>query len=208
MNADDLKSKQTYSFMALRKTVGWIGILLPFTLMFGVLIFFNDNTIYKSISLYYHSPMRDIFVGALCAIGLFLLYYKGYDKWDNLTASIAGFFAICVAWFPTVKSGPYNLAAVIHFVSATIFFLTLAYISLFLFTKKRTTPTRQKLSRNIIYKTCGIVMLACLLAIFIYFIIMQEAFGNTRFIFWAETVALIAFGVSWLTKGGTLYPDK
>jgi len=28
------------------------------------------------------------------------------------------------------------------------------------------------------------------------------------FVFWAETVALIAFGVSWITKGGTLYPDK
>jgi hypothetical protein len=27
-------------------------------------------------------------------------------------------------------------------------------------------------------------------------------------VFWAETVTLVAFGVSWLTKGGTLYPDK
>ena len=27
------------------------------------------------------------------------------------------------------------------------------------------------------------------------------------FVFWIETVALIAFGVSWLTKGGTFYQD-
>jgi hypothetical protein len=31
---------------------------------------------------------------------------------------------------------------------------------------------------------------------------------GSGFVFWAETIALVAFGVSWLTKGGTLYPDK
>jgi hypothetical protein len=27
-------------------------------------------------------------------------------------------------------------------------------------------------------------------------------------VFWAETIALVAFGVSWLTKGEAIYPDK
>lgn len=208
MNADDLKSKQTYSYMALRKAVGWIGILLPFTLMLGTILIFKNRTVYNSISQYYYSGMRDVLVGSLCAIGLFLFYYKGYTKWDNRTASFAGFFAICVAWFPTIEKGPYNLSAIIHFISATIFFLTLAGISLFLFTKKRSEPTSQKLSRNIIYRICGFTMIICLISIMIYFLLKKEDYSDTSFVFWAETLALIAFGVSWLTKGGTLYPDK
>jgi hypothetical protein len=27
-------------------------------------------------------------------------------------------------------------------------------------------------------------------------------------VFWAETFALMVFGISWITKGGILYPDK
>ena len=37
----------------------------------------------ESISSYYHSVMRDIFVGSLCAVGTFLISYRGYDKRDN-----------------------------------------------------------------------------------------------------------------------------
>ena len=31
---------------------------------------------------------------------------------------------------------------------------------------------------------------------------------KSSFVFLAETIALLAFGVSWLTKGETFYPDK
>ena len=52
-------------------------------------------------------------------------------------------------------------------------------------------------------------MIACLIAIVIYKnFIQQDDDAVTSFVFWAETAALFAFGVSWLTKGGTLYPDK
>jgi hypothetical protein len=27
-------------------------------------------------------------------------------------------------------------------------------------------------------------------------------------VFWAETLALVAFGISWLTKGGGILPDR
>jgi hypothetical protein len=50
-------------------------------------------------------------------------------------------------------------------------------------------------------------MIACMLLMLVYFIITGHN-GTSPVIFWAETIALIAFGVSWLTKGGTLYPDK
>ena len=51
-------------------------------------------------------------------------------------------------------------------------------------------------------------MIACLIAIFIYFNFIQTDNSESSFVFWGETIALIAFGISWLTKGGALYPDK
>lgn len=197
----------TYSYLALRKAVGWIGILLPFVLMFGDFLVFKGSFPQPSISLYYHTPMRDLLVGGLCAVALFLFFYSGYNKWDNYTGNFAGLFAIVVAWFPASQPGTGGIINAIHFTAAALFFITLACFSLFLFTRRDENPTPEKLKRNIIYIICGIVMLACMMLMLIYFIITGHS-GTSSVIFWAETIALIAFGVSWLTKGGSLIPDK
>jgi len=42
----------------------------------------------------------------------------------------------------------------------------------------------------------------------VFFNFLLPSHPDSNFVFWAETIALIAFGVSWITKGGTLYPDK
>jgi len=208
MEPNDKYLRHTYSYLALRKAVGWIGILLPFILMLGVFFIFKGEIIQKSISHYYHSGMGDVLVGALCAVALFMFFYSGHDKWDDRAGNIAGIFAIGVAWFPTTEVGASDLIGKIHFTCAALFFLTLAIFSLFLFTRKDSNPTQQKLTRNKIYVICGIIMIACLVAIVIYLNFIHNGNRGTCFVFWAETIALVAFGVSWLTKGGTLYPDK
>ena len=200
--------KQTYSYLALRKAVGWIGILLPVVLSLGSVILFGEESLRENISLYYYSGMRDVFVGSLCAISLFLFFYKGYDRWDNIAADLAAFFALGIAFFPTVPEGKYNVAATIHFISAAVFFIILAGMSFFLFTRSKPDPTKRKLIRNRIYIACGLVMIACLASILTFFIFFNEKNPDSRLVFWGETIALIAFGISWLTKGGTLYPDK
>ena len=207
MKSDKESSNLTHSYLALRNAVGWIGISLPFVLMFGVYFIYGGDFTLVTISQYYYSGMRDVFVGALCAIALFLFFYRGYDKWDNWLGNIAGFCAICVAWFPTTESGPLDLSGIIHFVSASVFFVVLSVISIFIFTRKGPSPTRRKLRRNIIYLVCGLVMIACLVSIMIYFLISGNE-PHSDFVCWAETVALVAFGISWLTKGGTIHPDR
>jgi len=199
---------QTYSYMALRKAVGWIGILLPFVLVLGTFLLFGYTNILRNISLYYHTEMRDVFVGSLCAISLFLFFYKGYGKLDNLAASLAGFFALGIAFFPTVKEGPYNWQAYVHLFCAGFFFLILALISLLLFTKKEPHPSGEKLKRNNIYITCGSIMVVSTAGILIFLGLFAKSYPQSSFVFWAETIALIAFGISWLTKGGTLFPDR
>jgi hypothetical protein len=207
MKPDKEAINLTHSYLALRNAVGWIGILLPFTLMLGVYCIYGGRFTLATISQYYYTGMRDVFVGAICAIALFLFFYRGYDRWDDLLANIAGFCALCVAWFPTTESGPLDLSGTIHFVAASIFFVILSAFSIFIFTRKGESPTRQKLTRNVIYIVCGSVMIACLVSIMIYFYFTENN-GNSSFVCWAETLALVAFGVSWLTKGGTIQPDK
>ncbi len=54
-----------------------------------------------SISGYYYTDMRNIFVGTLCALGVFLVAYRGYDGVDESITNVAGFAAIGVALCPT-----------------------------------------------------------------------------------------------------------
>lgn len=94
------KNELIISYMFLRKTVGWIGSLLPIVLIAGNTIFFATPRPY-SMSGYYYTHMRNVFVGALCALGVFLVAYAGYDELDRWITNIAGFGAIGVAFFPT-----------------------------------------------------------------------------------------------------------
>ncbi len=208
MKPPDKYKTLTHSYLALRKAVGWIGILLPFVLLLGNTLLFGGSPSQPSISLYYYTPMRDVLVGGLSAVALFLFFYSGYDRRDNITANIAGFFAILVAWFPASETGSGGMANTIHFISAGIFLGSLAFFSLFLFTRDDGNPTPQKIVRNRIYYACGAIMAAALTGLLIYLVFKRTDHMSTPFIFWAETIALVAFGVSWLTKGGTLYPDK
>jgi len=188
--------------------VGWIGILLPFVLVAGHLIIFNGESALTNMSAYYHTGMRDLFVGAICAIALFLFFYKGYDRWDNSAANLAGFFALGVAFFPTVKEGPWDWIAWVHFSCAACFLVILALISIFLFTRGEEHLTEMKKKRNQIFRACGIIMLVALASIEVFFLFFDGINSDSRFVLIAETVTLMAFGISWLTKGGTLYPDK
>jgi hypothetical protein len=94
------KNELIISYMFLRKTVGWIGSLLPIMLITGNVIFFTTS-LPGSMSGYYYTHMRDVFVGALCALGIFLVAYAGYDEVDRWITNIAGLCAIGVAFFPT-----------------------------------------------------------------------------------------------------------
>ena len=94
------KNQLIVSYMVLRRTVGWIGTLLPIVLPLGNALIFHASRPY-SMSGYYYTGMRNIFVGALCALGVFLVAYNGYDDVDRWITNIAGASAIGVALFPT-----------------------------------------------------------------------------------------------------------
>jgi hypothetical protein len=109
-----MDDSRVISYLTLRKAIGIIGLLLPIVLIVGKILYFQDPGIQDSISGYYYTDMRDVLVGSLCPIGVFLLSYKGYDapggprrrrllgrSTDFLASSVAGIGAIGVALFPT-----------------------------------------------------------------------------------------------------------
>lgn len=201
------------SYLALRKGIGLIGVALPFVLAFGLMIARKTPAIETSISAYYHTIVGDVFVGALCAIGVFLWSYRGYDERDNFAGNLACMFAIGVALFPTTPAEATRAQAVIgkvHYAFAAALFLTLAYFCLRLFPKTTSAnPTRRKLQRNRVYLACGKVILMCIVAIGGLALLPQAAaIKSYSPVFWLEATAIVAFGMSWLTKGEAILADE
>jgi hypothetical protein len=208
--ANQPNDSMVLSYLALRKAVGAIGILLPFVLVVGH--FFEVGLkIEASISAYYWTNMRDVFVGSLCAIAVFLASYHGPEKADDIAGDLACVSALGVALVPTtpVTANGYEYGP-LHLAFAAAFFLVLSYFCLVLFRKTDPTkpPTPQKLKRNKVYAACGYTMLACITLVAV---LKLTALGRELAayapVFWLESVAILAFGLSWFTKGEAILKD-
>jgi hypothetical protein len=206
------------SYLELRRGVGILGVTLPLVIFLGSLLIFKTG-LQGSVSAYYYTGMRDVLVGTLCAIGIFLWSYKGYDETDDLAGNLACIFAVGLALFPTAPdtATPGSTAAIIgtiHFIFAALFFGALIYFALFQFTKtephSKKPPTTRKKLRNRVYRGCGYAMLACVALMLVYNLLPAAQAASLKFlrpIFWLETIAVLSFGISWLVKGETLLKD-
>ena len=214
-----LENEFIISYYTLRKAIGWLGLLMPIIVRWGAKLLEKIPS-HDSISAYYYTSMRDIFVGVLAATGVFLFCYRGPDKKDNFWTNVAGLCAVGIALFPTDPiyheriSSQYAISSVdcysnhgplgFHIYVVAAFFLIISYLTIFRF-RKPSQPyiTKQKLTRNKIYVICGIVMVAMLIAI-----VALKAINKDLPIFWPETIAIVAFGIAWLVKGQTILKDK
>jgi len=97
--ARDISDKQTIN--ALRRGIGALAIALPLILALGH--FLNSNVFMQpTVSHFYYVPvLSDIMVGTMCAVGGFLIAYRGYEWSDHITSTIAGLSVIGVALFGT-----------------------------------------------------------------------------------------------------------
>jgi len=199
------------SYLTLRKAVGFIGLLLPLVVALGKILS-GSAGLQTSISAYYYTNMGNVLIGSLCAIGVFLMSYRGFDQRDMIAGKLAGLSAITAALFPTsrtdVLTGTWT--SPIHFAAAVLLFLTLAYFSLCLFRKTDPSkpPTPQKLKRNKVYAVCGYLILASIAGAGISFALRDYPFFDLyKPVFWFESLAVVSFGVSWLTKGEAILKD-
>lgn len=224
---DTLWLTNTYT---LRKTIGIMGMALPF-LLFVFLWIDNGYTMpLQSISHYYFTRVSGIFVAILSVMAIFLIIYKGKEPIDFLISFLAGIAALLVVFFPTGNitevccdaSKTYSVTRLIpntfrenfHYISAAVFLGSLAYMSLFLFTKSN-KPSRErgqrKIIRNRIYRVCGVIMILAMLVILLggfFRLIPHNFYESNQLTFWMETLAVESFGLSWLVKGESVFKDR
>lgn len=182
----------------LRLLLGWLGMLLPWIVV--VLVGYFP----QSISITWYTNACTVFMIILGSASILLISYKGYELIDDITLSLSGVFGLGICLFPCWidncdKVGTFLLSPTtsntIHCISAILFFALLSYNSIFLFTKSSGAITENKKKRNIIYRVCGIGMLASfLIMLFPWFYIRTWL---------TECLALFFFGLSFLTKANT-----
>jgi UDP-N-acetylmuramyl pentapeptide phosphotransferase/UDP-N-acetylglucosamine-1-phosphate transferase len=180
----------------MRRMVGLIALALPFALAAGAILaallisgHLPHPLLQRSISDYYYTPMRDYYVGSLCAIAAFLVCSRGYDLHDEITGYLAGVCALGVACCPSFnpRSSSYTplefACGLIHTAFAALMYL--------------------------IYGVSGLIMVACMVAMVgLTLRSVVERRHPSHWLFWCEALANCVFGVAWLTKGEGFMRDK
>ena len=93
------------SFIMQRTGMALLAAVFPFVFL-GIELHFWTNGIpglYQPLLLD-PRPGKKFFVGALCAIGVFLLLYKGYNLLEDRVLDAAGIGAVGIAFFRQLKT--------------------------------------------------------------------------------------------------------
>lgn len=209
-------------YLRQRQLIGWLGILLPFVCMAGASLI-EGRGVQESVSMYYYTNMRDFFICLMAVVSLFLMTYRGYCPVDNIVTLAGGFSGLVLALFPCMQSSRSagELAGIfmleqgtseyVHVTSAALFFMLLAFNSIFLFTRSnlewKDFSFRKKL-RNIVYVFCGITILAMLVLLTVLTLVKGPDYVSINKIpLKLEIIMLFAFGFSWLIKGEVMFRD-
>jgi len=190
-------------YKRIRNFLGYLGMSLPILCILAcLLVSSKPNTWWYSISATYY--LTPVLTAILSAVGFFLICYRSYDTIDTVVNTSAGVFALLIVMFPCkvdwidpltlvgVLQVPMKYSYIIHNIAACMLFILLAYNSYFLFSRGNNKV------RNNIYKVCGIVMIVAM----ILFALLTLFNAPGWIVMIIETILLVAFGVSWLTKGG------
>jgi hypothetical protein len=121
----------------LRLGVGLIGALLPVALIAVNRIIGDTWIVPPAMSGSYYTSARNLFVGALCALGVCLIFYR-HTKLQDLCSSFAGVCGVIVAFAPTAPPPPATEPAWIndlHSSASAALIFTLGLFCLVVFTE-------------------------------------------------------------------------
>jgi len=205
------------AYYRVRQMLGALGVALPFMLLAAGWL--ETGRILPSLSDYYHTIQRDIFVGCLFAIGTFLIAYRGHDRApgetvsDEVLTNVAGVSAIAIALLPneveaqevtSVMQAALGVKTAVmgHYLFAQGFLYSLAWMCFVHFGRTGSDGRRR------IYRGCGIAIVA--VGIVATFAAVGRRFGSetvhgfvidNSIVFWCEAIGVWAFGIAWLVKG-------
>lgn len=203
------------SFLLMRTVIGWIGTLLPVVLIGGdaALSAFSAASLPNSLSDYYYTPMRNILVGSLCVLGIFLVIYDVGVPLDRWITNIAGAGVLGVAFLPgTPEVGPFSTSQEVvgdlHIFFASVAFVGLA-VTMWRFARADSDgPDAPAPSRGAatFYRASSGVMLGFVVLSGVAVLLPTSVQDATFLLFIFEALAIITFGVSWLVKGRAMQP--
>jgi hypothetical protein len=190
------------SYRNLRAIIGYVGLTLPVVLLLAGVI---DGHIESSISAYYYTKVGNVFTGALCVIGIFLLAYR-LTSWaiDNIATTLAGISALGVAFF---HAAPKNATlsqlrlADVHLACATALFILLGAISLFIFPRDISLGQPDRRWRSYCYRGLGALIWLSIILMPTLNALAGSFYDNNHVFFILETICVMAFAVSFILKG-------
>jgi hypothetical protein len=204
------------AFLWLRTLVGALGIALPVVVILVDKFVFEESPFPRgSVSVYYYSGVRDLFVAILSATGVFFIAYKVSEKTlENTLSLAAGALALLIPLFPTLRPSKDipltplqkllgdHTVWVVHFVASAGFLLSLMGISFMFGWRERGRERRQgqRFSPTFWSRYHFICAAAMALAL-IWIIATLSAHWPPDALLAGEWVTAWAFGASWLMKG-------
>jgi hypothetical protein len=226
---DDPNAVFTRSYLTIRATVGIIGVALPFVFIIGEGFFLRGGVhVRGSLSAYYHTTMRDYFVGGLAVVGVLLAtYMAGQSRRTDFKLSlVSGLAVLGVAFFPTKRPSLPDGAplcgtvpeptgcspmqqywgetevAMIHFASAGVFILSLAATCFYFAYREREKHGNPGMAK--IQIICGCLILAAVAWAVVGGWLGLDI-GELTPLYIGEVVAVWAFGASWLLNGREIW---
>jgi hypothetical protein len=202
----DTSSIETYRYM--RRGLMIVAFLLPLVLWGWGSLRFGGLWPQSSMSYYYYyggpyGGARDVFVGALWAIGVFLILYQTENRFENRLLNLAGIAACLIALIPMNEHGdcgqdqPWSVHS-LHGLAAAVFFIAISVVCW-------RYPAKQRPKGS---KVCAVVMLVTIAFAFAYYFLLERALGveSKRYVcgwspvFLFEFVAVYAFAFYWYFK--------
>lgn len=213
-----LEDDYIVSYLTLRRMIGWAGLLMPLAVRGGGLLIEGIQTT-DSLSAYYYTSMRDVFVSTTVLTGALLACYRTPHVLDNIVATVAGLAAIGAALFPMdpiyaaeLLARYPDLGSQAHYsnhgilgyhLAFAITFAALSFYLVFFRFGAHTPASVHALKRKAAYKICGAFMLLSYVAIAGLAVVTDGAS-----FFWPETCAVVAFAVAWLVNGQAVLKDR
>lgn len=207
--------ERQFNHKAMRRFVGITAIVLWPTVM----VLSGRSGDLTSISISYWTDARDVFIGALFAIGFFLFAYNGAGgrrAWEYGLSKAACLFSVCIALFPTdgfpMEASPvaswvgwvaglFGVATrSIHFASAVLLFVCLIGLMVIFSFRAR---SKGKATRSRFYMIVAILM-GC--GIVIGYPMGKCVFHAEKTVLYVEIWCLTLFGAGWLRAG--LYKNE
>lgn len=185
----------------LRFGIAAIGLLLPVVLPLGNWVFVqvghHTQIMPSSMSGSYYTSTRNIFVGSLCALGVFLIGYRAKASQDVWT-TVVGVFAIGVALFPTAPTTPTDYQSTIGFMHLSFALILLSGLAVFCITSFHREINATRETTNYTYLGAGVAILVFVLVAIVAGLTHWGNHWTLTPLYACEALSVWAFGVAWL----------